>query len=60
MVADHPNPGSFPEFVEKFMDGQGKNGSYSLNYFKVNGTKQMTSLSKKFCCLSWSVILPDP
>ncbi|ELK08680.1 Estrogen sulfotransferase [Pteropus alecto] len=28
MVTDHPNPGSFPEFVEKFMDGQVPYGSW--------------------------------
>nr|KAF6432505.1 sulfotransferase family 1E member 1 [Rousettus aegyptiacus] len=28
MNADHPNPGSFPEFVEKFMDGQVPYGSW--------------------------------
>lgn len=28
MVSAHPNPGSFPEFVEKFMDGEGKITSF--------------------------------
>uniref|UniRef100_A0A2K5BXN4 Sulfotransferase n=1 Tax=Aotus nancymaae TaxID=37293 RepID=A0A2K5BXN4_AOTNA len=28
MVAGHPNPGSFPEFVEKFMQGQVPYGSW--------------------------------
>lgn len=45
MVAGHPNPGTFPEFVEKFMDGDGKNSFLSLNSFKVNDTRQMASLS---------------
>lgn len=27
MVNDHPDPGSFEEFVERFMDGQGKTPS---------------------------------
>lgn len=33
MVAGHPNPGSFPEFVEKFMQGQGRNSFFTLNFF---------------------------
>ncbi|XP_006773163.1 PREDICTED: estrogen sulfotransferase [Myotis davidii] len=28
MVAGHPNPGTFPEFVEKFMDGEVPYGSW--------------------------------
>lgn len=59
MVAGHPNPGTFQEFVEKFMDGQGNNSVVSFNSFKVNDSRQIASLSKNFCCLSWFII-PDP
>lgn len=51
MVSAHPDPGSFQEFVEKFMEGQGKRSFFTLNSFKVNNTRQITSLSKNFCCL---------
>lgn len=33
MVTSHPDPGSFGEFVEKFMDGQGKTPLY-LEFFQ--------------------------
>lgn len=60
MVAGHPDPGSFQEFVEKFMDGEGKSSFLTPNSFKVNDIRQMTFLSKNFCRLFWSVILSDP
>lgn len=33
MVTSYPNPESFLEFAEKFMQGQGKSTSCSLRYF---------------------------
>jgi estrone sulfotransferase len=35
MVTAYPDPGSFTDFVEKFMEGQGRNMFFSLNSFQV-------------------------
>ncbi|ELK23187.1 Estrogen sulfotransferase [Myotis davidii] len=40
MVAGHPNPGTFPEFVEKFMDGEGIIGDWKNHFTEA--------LNKKF------------
>ena len=45
MVTAIPDPVSFQDFVEKFMDGEGMKSFFPfLNSFKVNATRQMTSL----------------
>lgn len=52
MVTANPDPGSFQDFVEKFMDGEGKKSFFPLNSFKVNEARQMTSVGKKFAVCS--------
>lgn len=53
MVTANPDPGSFQDFVEKFMAGEGMKDSFLfLNSFKVNGTRQMASLGMIFAFCS--------
>lgn len=35
MITSYPNPESFSEFVEKFMQGKGKITSSPLDYFLI-------------------------
>lgn len=53
MVTAIPDPVSFQDFVEKFMDGEGMKSFFPfLNSFKVNATRQMTSLGIIFAFCS--------